>query len=30
MSVERIGKKLGRVSDQELQQVVEGLNEIIG
>lgn len=30
MSVERIGKKLGRVSDQELQQVVEGLNELIG
>jgi mRNA interferase MazF len=30
LSVERIGKKLGRVSDQELQQVVEGLNEIIG
>ena len=30
MSVERIGKKLGRVSDQELQQVVEGLNEIVG
>ena len=30
MSVERIGKKLGRVSDQELQQVVDGLNEIIG
>ena len=29
MSVERIGKKLGRVSDQELQQVVEGLNEIL-
>ena len=30
LSVERIGKKLGRVSDQELQQVVEGLNEIMG
>ncbi len=30
LSVERIGKKLGRVSDLELQQVVEGLNEIIG
>lgn len=30
LSVDRIGKKLGRVSDQELQQVVEGLNEIIG
>ncbi len=30
LSVERIGKKLGRVSDQELQQVIEGLNEIVG
>lgn len=30
LSVERIGKKLGKVSDQELQQVIEGLNEIIG
>ena len=29
LSVERTGKKLGRVSDQELQQVVEGLNEIL-
>jgi mRNA interferase MazF len=30
VSVERIGKKLGRVSPEELAQVVEGLNEIIG
>jgi mRNA interferase MazF len=30
LSVERIGKRLGRVSDQELQLVIEGLNEIIG
>ncbi len=30
LSVERIGKKLGRVSPEELAQVVEGLNEIIG
>lgn len=30
LSVERIGKKLGRVSDRELQQVIEGLNEIVG
>ena len=30
LSVERIGKRLGRVSDQELHQVIEGLNEIIG
>ena len=26
LSVERIGKRLGRVSDQELHQVIEGLN----
>jgi len=30
LSVERIGKKLGRVSPEELAQVIEGLNEIIG
>lgn len=30
LSVERIGKRLGRVSPEELTQVVEGLNEIIG
>ncbi len=30
LSVERIGKRLGRISDRELQQVIEGLNEIIG
>jgi mRNA interferase MazF len=30
LSVERIGKKLGRVLPEELAQVVEGLNEIIG
>lgn len=30
LSVERIGKKLGRVTPEELAQVVEGLNEIIG
>jgi mRNA interferase MazF len=30
LSVERIGKRLGRVSDQELQQIIEGLTEIIG
>ena len=30
LSVERIGMKLGRVSPEELAQVVEGLNEIIG
>ena len=30
LSVERIGKTLARVSPEELNQVVEGLNEIIG
>ena len=30
LSVERIGKRLGRVSPEELEQVVEGLNEIVG
>jgi mRNA interferase MazF len=30
LSVERIGKRLGRVTPEELGQVVEGLNEIIG
>lgn len=29
-SVERIGKRLARVSPEELALVVEGLNEIIG
>jgi mRNA interferase MazF len=29
-SVERIGKRLGRVTPEELAQVIEGLNEIIG
>jgi len=30
LSVERIGKIIGKVSPEELNQVVEGLNEIIG
>lgn len=30
LSVERIGKRLARVSPEELTQVVEGLNEILG
>lgn len=30
LSVERIGKKIGTVIPEELDQVVEGLNEIIG
>jgi len=30
LSVERIERKLGRVSPEEIAQVIEGLNEIIG
>lgn len=30
LSAERIGAKLGRASPEEVSQVVEGLNEIIG
>ena len=30
LSTERIGRRLGRVSDEELAQVVEGLLELIG
>ena len=30
LSVERIGKRLGRVTPEQLDQVVEGLNEIVG
>lgn len=30
LSVERIGKPIGRASPEELAQVIEGLNEIIG
>jgi len=30
LSVERIGQRIGNVSPEELIQVVEGLNEIIG
>ena len=30
LAVERIGKKLGRATLEELAQVIEGLNEIIG
>ncbi len=29
LSAERIGKTIGKVSDEELAQVIEGLNEII-
>ena len=30
LAVERIGKVIGRASPEELSQVIEGLNEIIG
>ena len=30
LSVDRLGKKLGRASPEELAQVIEGLNEIVG
>ena len=30
LAVERVGARLGRASPEELSQVVEGLNEIIG
>lgn len=30
LSTERIGKRLGRVSDEELGEVLEGLLEIVG
>ena len=30
LAVERIGARLGKVSPEELAQVIEGLNEIIG
>lgn len=30
LSVERIGKMIGRVSPEEIDQVIDGLNEIIG
>ena len=30
LSVDRIGKRLGRASPEELAQVIEGLNEIVG
>jgi len=30
LSVERIGKKIAETSPEELAQVVEGLNEIVG
>lgn len=30
LAVERVGKKIGKVSPEQLLQIVEGLNEIIG
>jgi mRNA interferase MazF len=30
LSTERLGERLGRLSPEELQLVIEGLNEIIG
>jgi len=30
LSIERIGKRIGKVSPEELNQIVDGLNEIIG
>jgi mRNA interferase MazF len=30
LSVGRLGRKLGRIAPEELNQIVEGLNEIIG
>jgi mRNA interferase MazF len=30
LSTERIGKRIGQVSPEELTEIVEGLNEIIG
>ncbi|MBW2651594.1 MAG: type II toxin-antitoxin system PemK/MazF family toxin [Deltaproteobacteria bacterium] len=30
LEIERIGKKIGRISPEELEQITEGLNKIIG
>jgi mRNA interferase MazF len=30
LSVERLGKKLGHVSTEEIDRIIEGLNEVIG
>lgn len=30
LSVERLGKRMGRIAPEELARIVEGLNEIIG
>ena len=30
LSIERLGKKIGKASPEELDQIIEGLNELIG
>ena len=30
LSVQRLGRKIGKASDEEIDQIVEGLNELIG
>jgi len=30
LSVQRVGKRIGRLSNEEMQQLIEGLNEIVG
>ena len=30
LSTQRLGKKIGKASDEELETIIEGLNEIIG
>lgn len=30
LSVERLGKRIGRLSSEELERIIEGLNEIVG
>lgn len=30
LSTKRLGKKIGKANDEELEQMIEGLNEIIG
>jgi len=30
LSIERLGKKLGRIAPEEIERIIEGLNEIIG
>ena len=29
LSIKRLGKRIGKASDKELEQIIEGLNEII-